>query len=180
MAVRAPSHHPTLCRLLINPLSIRERVTVLNRTTETAHATDDKLLDAAEIVFAERGYHAASTLEIARRAGVNKTLIHYYFRSKEGLYRALMERIARQLAPFLEDFSITDPVEALTAATRRYVRLLAESVAVLVPGGWWISEVGAGQAEEVASLARAAGLIDVGIHADLAGHGRVIDGRVAP
>jgi len=104
-----------------------KRVTVLHHTDETASGTDDKLLDAAERVFAERGYHATSTLEIARRAGVNKTLIHYYFRSKEGLYRALMERISNQLAPFLEDFSITDPVEALTAATRRYVKLLADN-----------------------------------------------------
>ncbi len=100
---------------------------MLSRTPETAVGTEDKLLHAAEEVFAERGFHSASTLEIARRAGVNKTLIHYYFRSKEGLYRAIMQRLATQLAPFLEDFSITDPVEALSAATRRYVRLLADN-----------------------------------------------------
>lgn len=99
---------------------------MLHRTSDSATGTEDRLLDAAEEVFADRGYHAASTLEIARRAGVNKTLIHYYFRSKEGLYGALMRRISQQLAPFLEDFSIRDPVEALTAATRRYVRLLAD------------------------------------------------------
>ena len=100
---------------------------MLNRIALTPGGTEDKLLAAAEEVFADRGYHAASTSEIARRAGVNKTLIYYYFRSKEGLYRALMERISDQLRPFLEDFSITDPVEALTAATRRYVRLLADN-----------------------------------------------------
>jgi TetR/AcrR family transcriptional regulator len=100
---------------------------VLNPHPASPSASEDKLLDAAEAVFAERGYHAASTLEIARRAGVNKTLIHYYFRSKEGLYRALMQRISAQLAPFQEDFSRTDPVEALTTATRRYVRLLADN-----------------------------------------------------
>jgi TetR/AcrR family transcriptional regulator len=105
----------------------RQRAPVQNRTTDTTSGSEDKLLDAAEEVFADRGYHAASTLEIARRAGVNKTLIHYYFRSKEGLYGALMQRISRQLAPFLEDFSIGDPVEALTTATCRYVRLLADN-----------------------------------------------------
>lgn len=88
--------------------------------------TETKLLDAAEEVFSERGFRAASTSEIARRAQVNKTLIHYYFRSKEGLYQAAMQRIARHMAPFIEDLAITDPVEALVAATRRYVRLLAE------------------------------------------------------
>lgn len=88
--------------------------------------TETRLLDAAEEVFAERGFRAASTSEIARRARVNKTLIHYYFRSKEGLYQATMQRIGRQMAPFLEDLAITDPVEALVAATRRYVHLLAD------------------------------------------------------
>jgi len=60
-----------------------------------------------------------------------------------------------------------------------YRRLIAESVAALRPGGWWISEVGAGQAERVADLAREAGLHRVAIHADLAGHGRVVEGCVA-
>jgi len=100
---------------------------MLHPTHPASTETEGRLLVAAEVVFAARGFHAASTAEIARRAGVNKTLIHYYFRSKEGLYRALMERIALQLAPFLEDFAITDPVEALSAATRRYVRLLADN-----------------------------------------------------
>jgi AcrR family transcriptional regulator len=88
--------------------------------------TETRLLDAAEEVFAERGFRAASTSEIARRARVNKTLIHYYFRSKEGLYQATKQRISRHLAPFLEDLAIADPVEAVVAAARRYVRLLAD------------------------------------------------------
>ncbi|MFQ5599388.1 MAG: TetR/AcrR family transcriptional regulator [Candidatus Krumholzibacteriia bacterium] len=97
-------------------------------TAPASHSdTESRLLDAAEEVFAERGYRATATSEIAKRAGVNKTLIHYYFRSKEGLYRAMMERISGHLAPFLEDFSIIDPVEALSAAARRYVRLLADN-----------------------------------------------------
>jgi TetR/AcrR family transcriptional regulator len=100
---------------------------MVNTTVESSGESERRLLEAAEAVFAERGYHAASTTEIAKRAGVNKTLIHYYFRSKEGLYRALMQRISRQLAPFLEDFSITDPLEALAAATQRYIRLLADN-----------------------------------------------------
>lgn len=99
---------------------------MLHPETPTGVDTETKLLDAAEEVFAERGFRAASTSEIARRAQVNKTLIHYYFRSKEGLYQATMRRIARHMAPFLEDLSIRDPVEALVSATRRYVHLLAD------------------------------------------------------
>lgn len=92
---------------------------------DATKATESRLLDAAESVFAEHGFHAATTAAIAERAGVNKTLIHYYFRSKEGLYRAVMERISSQHAVFLEDFALRDPAEALSAATDRYVRMLA-------------------------------------------------------
>jgi len=89
--------------------------------------TETRLLDAAECVFAERGFHAATTAAIAKRAGLNKTLIHYYFRSKDGLFRTMMERIARNHAVFLEDLSHSDPVEALTKATHRFVQILADN-----------------------------------------------------
>lgn len=94
----------------------------------TAHSeTESRLLDAAEAVFAERGYRAATTAAIAQRAGLNKTLIHYYFRSKEGLFRAMMERVARQHAMFLDDLAHADPVTALTKATHRFVHFLADN-----------------------------------------------------
>ena len=47
------------------------------------------LLDAALEEFSRRGYAGARVADIARRAGVNKQLINYYFGSKEGLYLAL-------------------------------------------------------------------------------------------
>ena len=51
------------------------------------------LLEAAEIVFAEQGFAGATTAAIARRAGVPKANLHYYFPTKEGLYRAVIERV---------------------------------------------------------------------------------------
>ncbi len=45
------------------------------------------LLAAAEDVFLEKGYGNTSLSEIARRAGMTKSLIHHYFGSKEGLWR---------------------------------------------------------------------------------------------
>lgn len=47
------------------------------------------LLDAALEEFSRRGFAGARVADIARRAGVNKQLINYYFGSKEGLYLAL-------------------------------------------------------------------------------------------
>ncbi|AWK87366.1 TetR/AcrR family transcriptional regulator [Azospirillum thermophilum] len=59
-------------------------------------ATKGALLDAAKLVFAERGYDAATTREIAGRAGVNEQLIQRYFSGKAGLLLAVVERYGRE------------------------------------------------------------------------------------
>ena len=51
-----------------------------------------RILDAADAVFGEKGYDAATARDIAARAGVNKALIFYYFRSKDGLFEHVLER----------------------------------------------------------------------------------------
>ncbi|GAB4273868.1 MAG: hypothetical protein Kow0013_27850 [Pararhodobacter sp.] len=52
----------------------------------------DAILDAAEVVFADNGFHGATTRAIAEQAGANAALIHYYFGSKEALYEAVIAR----------------------------------------------------------------------------------------
>lgn len=52
-----------------------------------AQHTRSRLLQAATEVFAEAGYHAASTREISRRGDVNLAAIHYHFGDKANLYR---------------------------------------------------------------------------------------------
>lgn len=54
-------------------------------------ATHAAILAAAERVFAEEGLAGARTDGIAAAAGVNKALLYYYFKSKDGLYRAVLE-----------------------------------------------------------------------------------------
>ena len=63
------------------------------RRTEAAEASKTAILDAAEALFAEKGYEATSLQEICDRAGVTRGLPTYFFGSKEGLYRAVLERI---------------------------------------------------------------------------------------
>lgn len=53
------------------------------------------MLDVAERMFAERGYHAASMRDIGEGVGVSSTMLFSYFDSKEGLFVATAER-ARQ------------------------------------------------------------------------------------
>jgi TetR/AcrR family transcriptional regulator len=54
-------------------------------------ATRGAILGAAERIFGEEGLEGARTEAIAAAAGVNKALLYYYFQSKEGLYRAVLE-----------------------------------------------------------------------------------------
>jgi AcrR family transcriptional regulator len=58
------------------------------------HAKDQRqraLIEAATAVFAEHGYDAATTREVAERAGCSEGLIHRYFRGKHGLLLAIMQ-----------------------------------------------------------------------------------------
>ena len=55
-------------------------------------ATEGTLVKAAAEVFAERGYEAATTKAIAERAGCSEALIQNYFRGKEGLLLAVIQR----------------------------------------------------------------------------------------
>ena len=52
-----------------------------------------KILAAAETVFAERGFAAATTSAIARLAGMPKANLHYYFRTKAALYARVLDEI---------------------------------------------------------------------------------------
>jgi len=57
------------------------------RSAETRAA----ILSAAEQVFAKAGLAGARTDDIAAAAGVNKALLYYYFKSKRGLYEAVLD-----------------------------------------------------------------------------------------
>ena len=56
------------------------------------------IFDAAASEFAARGYAATGVDEIARRAGVNKAMIYYHFKSKDGLYRAILHDVFGSVA----------------------------------------------------------------------------------
>jgi TetR/AcrR family transcriptional regulator len=56
-------------------------------------ANEARILKAAEEVFATSGFSGARTAAIAQRAGVPKANLHYYFGTKEALYRRLLENL---------------------------------------------------------------------------------------
>jgi len=65
--------------------------------TRPKRTTKDKLMDAAEKLFARRGFHGASLRDITAAAGVDLALVNYHFGSKKGLLAAVLERRGRIL-----------------------------------------------------------------------------------
>lgn len=65
--------------------------------SSTGQRTLERIIEAAEEVFIRYGFEGARMDQIAERAGVRKANIYYYFSSKEELYRALIERILRNV-----------------------------------------------------------------------------------
>jgi AcrR family transcriptional regulator len=51
----------------------------------------ERLLETAIGIFAEKGYSGASVREIVEQAGVSKPVLYYYFKSKEGLFLAILD-----------------------------------------------------------------------------------------
>jgi TetR/AcrR family transcriptional regulator len=74
--------------------------------------TEEKIFEAAKEVFEEKGMAGARMQEISERAGINKALLHYYFRTKEHLFNAVFELLAKKMfARFAHIFEDDYPLE---------------------------------------------------------------------
>ena len=73
-----------------------------------------RILEAALDVFAERGFEAATTKEIAERAEVNQGLLYFYFENKEEVFFSAFEHYAQQVVAqldFTQEVASSDPPE---------------------------------------------------------------------
>ncbi|HTJ41094.1 MAG TPA: TetR/AcrR family transcriptional regulator [Kofleriaceae bacterium] len=91
----------------------------------------ERILDAAEHVFAAHGFFAAKVSEIAERAGVADGTIYLYFKNKDdlliSLFESRMERVNAHLASHVAKH--TKPKEKLDAFIRAYLALVKEQPA---------------------------------------------------
>ena len=87
-----------------------------------------QLIELAEELFSERGYQGASMDELARRAGVTKPVVYELFGSKDGLFRACLERSAELLATRIAEAvrAETDPEARLRAGGLAFLRFAAD------------------------------------------------------
>jgi AcrR family transcriptional regulator len=90
----------------------------------------EQLLDLADRLFAERGFHGASMDELARRAGVSKPVIYDHFGSKEQLFATCVRRTGEALAEHVATAvrKETEPRARLRAGSIAYFRFLQDQL----------------------------------------------------
>jgi len=100
----------------------------------------EKILKAAESVFAKKGFAGASTAEIARKAGVPKANLHYYFRTKQDLYASVLDGILEVWLDALDE-EIVAEADPATAFARYIERKMQASRQSPEPSRLWAIEV---------------------------------------
>ena len=120
--------------------------------------TERRILDAARRVFLRRGTAGARMQEIAEEAGVNQALLHYSFRSKDGLAAAVFRETAVRLFPAICQLMGSDlPIEA---KVERFVNLYIDTVRqnAFIPG-YIVSELHHHPERVPDLMAQAAGVV---------------------
>ena len=93
-----------------------------------ARVSPDRILAAAAVEFAERGFAGARVDRIARRARVNKAMLYYHFKSKQGLYHTLLRQIFTLAADRLREIAALDvsPMEKVDRTIAGMAALVSE------------------------------------------------------
>ena len=96
--------------------------------------TEQRILEAARAVFVRRGTAGARMQEIAEEAGVNQALLHYYFRSKDGLAREVFRDVAGRLVPSI--VGVLGSNASIEPKVEQFVHLYIDTVRVhpFIPG----------------------------------------------
>ncbi|MFT3795512.1 TetR/AcrR family transcriptional regulator [Flavobacterium sp.] len=93
-------------------------------------STEEKIKEAARIVFTKKGFAATRTRDIAEEAGINLALLNYYFRSKEKLFhQVIMEKVQQifgVLFPIINNESL-DLETKVELIVENYISLLLEN-----------------------------------------------------
>jgi TetR/AcrR family transcriptional regulator, acrAB operon repressor len=89
---------------------------MVRKTKEEARETKERLLDAAETIFRERGVTRTSLAEVATAAGVTRGAVYWHFKDKADLFHAMCDRATMPLDAMFEragDPKVADPMAML-------------------------------------------------------------------
>lgn len=93
---------------------------------EQAKDTETKILDAAKEVFQHKGLTGARMQEIADKAGINKALLHYYYRTKDKLFEKVFELAFSLFIPRVKEMMMSEKsvFEKIEFIVDNYINLL--------------------------------------------------------
>ena len=94
----------------------------------TREVTREKLLEAAEKVFARKGYYEAAVDEIVERSGTSKGSVYFHFPNKESLLLAVMDHLGERLLLRVERSiaRVSDPTQRLDVALTTSLEILTK------------------------------------------------------
>lgn len=126
--------------------------------SESKQSTEEQIFEAAKKVFGRKGLDGARMQEIADEAGINKSLLHYYFRSKEKLFEAVFIDIFQSFFPKAMAI-MANPESSLEERIERfvhvYISLFQENP--YIPG-FMVHELTTGGAEKVIRMFKESGI----------------------
>ncbi|MEZ4919413.1 MAG: TetR/AcrR family transcriptional regulator [Saprospiraceae bacterium] len=88
----------------------------MDKTPQEKESTEQRIFEAARALFVEKGMAGTRMQEIADKAGINKALLHYYYRSKDKLYTAVVKAVINVAIPkiigiFESDLPLKEKIE---------------------------------------------------------------------
>lgn len=89
-------------------------------------STEQRIFDAAHEVFMQKGMDGAKMQEIADRAGINKALLHYYYRTKDKLYEMVARAVLSRAVPNLQ--KMIESADPLELKIRRFIDFYIETI----------------------------------------------------
>jgi len=92
-------------------------------------STENKILAAAKKVFIHKGWSGARMHEIAEEAKINKSLLHYYFRTKEKLFEAVFKYAFNKFVPSIKEALNSDKslFEKIELIADQYISVLIKN-----------------------------------------------------
>jgi len=119
-------------------------------------STEEHILNVARKVFTENGYDGTSMQMIADEAGINKSLLHYYYRNKEKLFREIFAKVFSLFIPHLGVIFMSDMTleEKINAFAERYIDVFIENPLIPI----FVMQELSKHPEKLADLVREAGI----------------------
>jgi TetR/AcrR family transcriptional regulator len=110
-------------------LQLTKWLNQMDNAVSSEQNAEQKILAAARKVFVNKGFAGARMQEIADEAGINKALLHYYFRSKDKLFEQIFREAFGKLVPGLAEI-FTRPIsffEKIEQFTEAYISVVIEN-----------------------------------------------------